>query len=598
MRRLLSGLFVLISLLNSSPQSGSSASEKISPRLFNHATHGETVEFIVVMTERADLRAAYAMPDKTSRGAFAYNALRAAAETSQASIRNWLVERGIEHRAFYIVNALWVRAPREAVLEIAARRDVLRIDANPQIRALPLRDLEPMSDRAIQRMENTRLARSAAAVEPGLTFIKAPEVWAMGYTGQGIVIGGADTGVQWDHPALKEQYRGWNGTSADHDYNWHDSIHTGTGNPCGIDTTAPCDDNNHGTHTVGTAVGDDGAGNQIGVAPGAKFIACRNMDRGTGTPARYIECMEFFLAPYPTGGSPEQGDPARAPDITINSWTCPQSEGCEPETLRAAVEAQRAAGIMMVVAAGNEGPNCSSIGWPAPGGSPFSGPPSHYAAAYTVGAVSSSTGTITGFSSRGPVIVDGSNRVKPDITAPGLGIRSAVRTNGYSLLSGTSMAAPHVAGAVALLWSAAPHLRRDMDLTEAILNSTAAPVETALCSSSGIPNNVYGYGHLNIKAAVEATMSFSAGGRVVSGGGDGIERVAIEFSVISGAGAAPAAVLTDGDGNWSQSGFEPGRIYRARAVQVRQIFNPGWRDFSAANDALDFSRIERRVIVQ
>jgi serine protease AprX len=598
MRRLLSGLFVLISLLISSLQSGSSASEKISPWLFNHTTHGETVEFIVVMTERADLRAAYAMPDKTSRGAFTYNTLRAAAEASQASLREWLVERGIEHRTFYIVNAVWVRAPREVALTIAARRDVLRIDANPQIRAIPDRDLEPMSDSAIQRMENTRLTRSAAAVEPGLTFIKAPEVWAMGYTGQGIVIGGADTGVQWDHPALRQQYRGWNGTSADHDYNWHDSIHTGTGNPCGIDTTAPCDDNNHGTHTVGTAVGDDGAGNQIGVAAGAKFIACRNMDRGTGTPARYIECMEFFLAPYPTGGSPEQGDPSRAPDITINSWTCPQSEGCEPETLRAAVEAQRAAGIMMVVAAGNEGPNCSSVGWPAPGGSPFSGPPSHYAAAYTVGAVSSSTGAITSFSSRGPVIVDGSNRVKPDITAPGLSVRSAVRTNGYSPLSGTSMAAPHVAGAVALLWSAAPHLRRDMDLTEAILNSTATPVETSNCSSNGIPNNVYGYGHLNIKAAVEATMSFSARGRVVSGGGNGIEKVAIEFSVISGAGSAPAAVFTDRDGNWSQSGFEPGSVYRVRPAQIRQIFNPGWRDFSAANDTLDFARIERRVIAQ
>lgn len=598
MRRLLFGLVLSISLFVPSPQVGSSTADKIAPWILDRTARGEIVEFIVVMTERADLRAAYAMPDKTSRGAFAYNTLRATAEASQASLRRWLVDRGIEHRPFYIVNAVWVRAPREVVLTIAARRDVLRIDANPQIRALPRRDLEPMSDSAIRQMGNTRLTRSAAAVEPGLTFIKAPDVWAMGYTGQGIVIGGADTGVQWDHPALKEHYRGWNGTSADHNYNWHDSVHTGAGNPCGIDTTAPCDDNNHGTHTVGTAVGDDGAGNQIGVAPGAKFIACRNMDRGTGTPARYIECMEFFLAPYPTGGGPEQGDPARAPDITINSWTCPQSEGCEPETLRAAVEAQRAAGIMMVVAAGNEGPNCSSIGWPVPGGSPFSGPPSHYAAAYTVGAVSSSTGTITSFSSRGPVVVDGSNRVKPDITAPGLSVRSAVRTNGYSLLSGTSMAAPHVAGAVALLWSAAPHLRRYIDRTEAILNSTAAPVATSNCSSNGIPNNVYGYGHLNIKEAVEAVMSFSASGRVVSGGGNGIEKVAIEFSVISGEGSAPASVFTDAGGNWSQSGFEPGSVYRARAVQIRQIFNPGWRDFSATNNTLDFTRIERRVIVQ
>ena len=72
---------------------------------------------------------------------------------------------------------------------------------------------------------------------------------------------------------------------------------------------APCDDKGHGTHTIGTAIGDDGMGNQIGMAPGAKWIGCRNMDQGNGTPARYIECMEFFLAPYPVGGTPAQGDP-------------------------------------------------------------------------------------------------------------------------------------------------------------------------------------------------------------------------------------------------------------------------------------------------
>src|SRR6476646_7675084 len=81
------------------------------------------------------------------------------------------------------------------------------------------------------------------------------------------------------------------------------------------------DDFFHGSHTTGTAIGDDGAGNQIGMAPGAKWIGCRNMDVGNGTPARYIECMEFFLAPYPIGGG--QGDPTKAPDITINSWGCP-----------------------------------------------------------------------------------------------------------------------------------------------------------------------------------------------------------------------------------------------------------------------------------
>ena len=209
----------------------------------------------------------------------------------------------------------------------------------------------PSSLRSSPRIAVTN---AIAAIESGVTAIRAPEVWALGYRGEGITIGSADTGVQWDHPALKNKYRGWDGATANHNYNWHDSTHAG-GGACGPNSPVPCDDNSHGTHTTGTAVGDDGAGNQIGVAPGAKFIACRNMNQNVGTPASYIECMEFFLAPYPVGGTPAQGDPSKAPDITINSWGCPPSEGCSQATLKAAVEAQRAAGIMMVVAAGNDG---------------------------------------------------------------------------------------------------------------------------------------------------------------------------------------------------------------------------------------------------
>src|SRR5206468_10728214 len=122
------------------------------------------------------------------------------------------------------------------------------------------------------------------------------------YNGRGVVIAGEDTGYQWNHPALKIQYRGWNGTTADHDHNWHDAIHDSVGNPCGNNAQAPCDDVGHGTHTIGTMVGDDGAGDQIGVAPGARWIGCRNMDQGNGTPARYIECMQWMLAPTDLAG--------------------------------------------------------------------------------------------------------------------------------------------------------------------------------------------------------------------------------------------------------------------------------------------------------
>ena len=271
------------------------------------------------------------------------------------------------------------------------------------------------------------------------------------------------------------------------------------GNPCGNDSPEPCDDNGHGTHTIGTVVGDDGAGNQIGMAPGAKWIGCRNMDQGNGTPARYIECMEFFLAPYPVNGNPNQGDPLKAPDITSNSWVCPPSEGCSVNTLQAAVEAQAAAGIMMVVAAGNAGSNCSTV----------QDPPSFYEASYTVGALTTGTDTIASFSSRGPVTIDGSNRIKPDITAPGTNTRSSYNTsdNAYASLSGTSMATPHIAGAMALLWCARPDLRHDIAGSRTLVDNAAHVISSTQCGDPGPPNNVYGWGRVDISAAVGPTPS-------------------------------------------------------------------------------------------
>jgi subtilisin family serine protease len=209
--------------------------------------------------------------------------------------------------------------------------------------------------------------------------------------------------------------------------------------------------------------------------------------------------MEFFLAPYPVGGG--QGDPTKAPDITTNSWTCPPSEGCSVTSLQAAVEAQAAAGIMMVVAAGNAGSPCSTV----------VDPPSFYAASYTVGALDTGTDNIASFSSRGPVTIDGSNRIKPDITAPGTNTRSANGSpvNGcdscYTTASGTSMATPHIAGAVALLWSAIPSLQNQIDASRTALDNAAHFISSTQCGTAGPPNNVYGWGRVDILAAVGAT---------------------------------------------------------------------------------------------
>ena len=470
---------------------------KIAPWLRAHSIAGKAIEALVILREQADVSQAEALPTKELKGRYVREALYRKATEAQADLLAWLDARHIEHRAFYIINAVWVKATPDVIETLAARADVTRIEANPTIK----NNREPQLDQAELEAAAVALARERATalapqtVELGVAATRAPEVWAQGFTGQGIVIGGADTGVKWDHAALINQYRGWNGATADHNFNWHDSIHAVPTNPCGSDTTAPCDDDNHGTHTLATAVGaDTGNVNQVGMAPGAKWIACRNMNSGDGTPARYIECMEWFLAPYPIGGTTAQGDASKAPDITTNSWGCPASEGCGVNTLQAAVEAQRAAGIMMVVAAGNSGSSCSTV----------SDPPSFYAASYTVGAISASTGTIASFSSRGPVTADGSNRLKPEITAPGVTVRSALKSGGYGSLSGTSMATPHVAGAIALLWSARPAYRRQIQPTIDLLSQAAVHVSSTACSSSGVPNNVYGWGRLDIKAAVDA----------------------------------------------------------------------------------------------
>jgi serine protease AprX len=463
--------------------------KKIAPWVIEHTANGQQAEFFVVLADQADLSGAAALATKAEKGRYVYNALRNRSEATQASMLEWLRERGIEHRSFYIVNAILVKGSREIAEGLVARQDVARVEGNPHIA-----NVLSQPDAII---ETPSQPQRPATIEPGVQYTHAPDVWALGFRGQGITVAGADTGQRWTHDALKPHYRGWDGVTADHNYNWHDAIHDSVGNPCGNDSPFPCDDLGHGTHTIGTAVGDDAMGNQIGMAPGAKWIGCRNMDQGNGTPARYLECMEWFLAPYPIGGG--QGDPLKTPDITNNSWGCPASEGCSVDTLQAAVEAQAAAGIMTVVRADSSGPSCSTM----------EDPPSIYAAAYTVGALNTGTDNIASFSSRGPVIVDGSNRIKPDISAPGTTIRSSYNTsdNDYEILSGTSMATPHIAGAMALLWCARPELRHNVNTSQTTLNDAAVHIDSTQCGTAGPPNNVYGWGRVDVSAAVGPTPS-------------------------------------------------------------------------------------------
>ncbi|MBK8984970.1 MAG: S8 family serine peptidase [Chloroflexi bacterium] len=460
--------------------------DKVDPWVLATAAAQPQTEFLVYLTEQADLSGAAALRSKEAKGQYVVDQLTAVAAQTQPALIQFLDAAGAEYQPFWIANMLWVRGDQALIESLALRLDVAHLYANPTVHSV---DPTPLTQQEIE---------SIAAIEWGITLVNADDVWAAGYTGQTIVIGGQDTGYDWDHPALIGKYRGWNGSAANHNYNWHDAIHVG-GSSCGADSPFPCDDNGHGTHTMGTMVGDDGGANQIGMAPGATWIGCRNMNAGDGTPATYAECYQWFIAP--TDLSNQNPDTSKAPHVINNSWGCPVSEGCtDPNVLLTVVNNVRAAGIVTVHSAGNSGSSCSTIDTPA----------AIYDSSFTVGATNSSD-TIASFSSRGPVLVDGSGRAKPDISAPGVSIRSSLPGTGYGSLSGTSMAGPHVAGMVALLLSARPDLAGQVDAIEAVIMATAVPRTTAQnCGSipgSQVPNNTYGWGRIDVLAAYNALQS-------------------------------------------------------------------------------------------
>jgi subtilisin family serine protease len=452
------------------------------------------VEYIVFLAAQADLSAARLLPSKAEKGQYVFDTLTAQARATQGPILDQLAELGVEHRAYWVANMIWVKSDERVLQTLAERHDVAHVYANPTVALEPPVLIE--SDGG----------PSQFGIEASITHTGAPDVfWANGFTGQGIVVGGQDTGYRWDHAALKSQYRGWDGSSADHNYHWHDSIHSG-GGVCGSDSAVPCDDNGHGTHTMGTMVGDDGGSNQIGMAPGARWIGCRNMDQGNGTPITYSECFEWFIAP--TDLNDQNPDPAMAPHVINNSWSCPTFEGCtDPNVLLTVVENTRAAGILVSVSAGNAGSGCSSVSTPA----------AIYDASFTIGATDNFD-NIASFSSRGPVTVDGSDRLKPDISAPGVSIRSSDDGGGYATLSGTSMASPHVAGMAALVMSAGDCLIGDVDgLEQHMIDAALERTSTQTCGGvpgSEIPNNTYGWGAL--RSELPTGCGTPVGGAVTS----------------------------------------------------------------------------------
>jgi subtilisin family serine protease len=358
-------------------------------------------------------------------------------------------------------------------LYLLTRPEVDRVLPSPRLRAVPDKLPQP-----------GYLTEVEDEVQWNISMIGADKVWdEFGVRGAGIVVGQSDSGTDGNHPAIAKQYRGYNSSD---DYNWFDPWDG---------TTSPNDEQGHGTHTLGTILGTDG----IGVAPEAQWMGCVNLERNLANPALYLDCMQFMLAPFPQGGDPlEDGDPTKAAHVLNNSWGCPTIEGCDPTALLHAANNLRDAGIFVVVGTGNDGPVCETVSMPL----------SLFDSVFSVGAIDQ-FGNMADFSSRGPVTVDGSNRVKPDIVAPGIDILSSTPDGTYARFPGTSMAGPHVVGTVALLWSAQPDLIGDINATKQLIIETARIYEgdTSLgCFSGGTPNNAYGYGVVDVYAAVKKAL--------------------------------------------------------------------------------------------
>jgi subtilisin family serine protease len=518
--------------------------ERIDPQILaelDAAPGGET-DFLVFLGEQPDLSAAYRIADWRARGWFVFRTLYEHARRSQSSLRSWLELHGLPYKPLWIVNAVVVRGTDADVQALAARADVAILRANYTL-SLPRPPIGAAQSPPIATPLSTTNELSGT-VEWNIDLVDADRVWQeFGVNGAGITVATIDSGAFYEHPALREQYRGYRAAGEpEHAYNWYD--------PSG-ESGMPIDDIDHGTHVMGI-IGGRGGGSParpfVGVAPGIEWIAARGCLNSSCRDSDLIAAAQWILAPTDAEG--DNPRPELRPHVVNNSWASdPVNQFYISYTT-----AWRAAGIFPVFAAGNSGhAECSTAA--APG---------NYADVVAVGATGSSDG-IASFSSIGP---SDDGTLKPDLMAPGTSIRSTIANNQvlYGQLRGTSMAAPHVAGAVALLWSANPLLIGDYDATYDLLTSTALPrTDDAFdtdaydeCRANSVPNNVYGYGRLDTYAAVAAAtvnvpwLELPAAVPPLQPGASTTVELTLDAQYVAGPGTYRARVLV-GTGNLNQS---------------------------------------------
>ncbi|MGP4108946.1 S8 family serine peptidase [Virgibacillus sp. L01] len=465
------------------------AKEKVNNRLLDQFKNDEKVTFLIKFKETADTKKIAKEARKSAESAnmtakkaefiqrsAVVSALKSVSLESQTNVEQYLQQEADkgnaeEIRSYYIVNGMAVTATKEVAEKVASFANVEKILPN-ETREL----LTPVTKEAKNGPQS-----ETANIEWNVERVGAPQVWDMGIDGSGTVVASIDTGVQWDHPALKEKYRGYDAATGEvnHDYNWFDATAA---------QSEPYDDQGHGTHTIGTMVGGEPDGsNQVGVAPGAQFISVKAFTAAGGTDADLLAAAEWILAPTDSEGNARVD---MAPDVVNNSWG--GGPGLD-EWYRDVVINWRAAEIFPEFSAGN-------TGLFNPGGPGSIATPANYPESFATGATDIND-NLASFSLEGPSPYD---EIKPDISAPGVNIRSSVPGGQYEGgWNGTSMAGPAVSAVAALLRQVDSSIT--VDEMEQILMDTAIPLTDETYTES--PNNGFGHGLVNAYDAVSALQN-------------------------------------------------------------------------------------------
>ncbi|HET6348359.1 MAG TPA: S8 family serine peptidase [Candidatus Krumholzibacteria bacterium] len=401
--------------------------------------------------------------------------LRDNANQSQKSLLNYLNTPAVKSqlgvvRPFWIDNMVLVQAPRDILEKISLRADVTEMFDNFTVTAPPKVGGGPEPVTQTQPWDN-------------IAHIGAKQVWSSyGITGAGVRVGGLDTGVDIAHPDIAGKMI--NNSPGDPHYPGGWAEFDGNGNI--VPGSMPHDSDQHGTHTTGTMIGGSASGYAIGVAPGANLIHGLVIPGGSGSFAQVAGGMEWIVDP---DGNPMTDDGAQVVNMSLGA-TGTFSEMVAPTDNMVML------GTFPSFSIGNSGPGASTTG--SPGNVP---------SAFGVGATDSGD-VIASFSSRGPVTWTNpplGTWIKPDISAPGVQIYSSVPGGDWQwqgagfTWSGTSMAAPHVSGTVALIRQANPSI--SVDGIKQILE------QTALDLGNPGDDNDYGWGRVNAFAAVSAALA-------------------------------------------------------------------------------------------